>query len=102
MFRPGNSAAVTRVTAEPKKLSVSPGWVSLEVLKSGALMLFGFLQGKPLMKKVCFPREVGHVSWRLSESDKEILVQKQKITDRKTMQQAKDGICILGAVVFVE
>ena len=67
MFRPANSAAVTMVTEEPKKLSVSPGWVSLEVLKSGALMLFGFLQGRPLMKMACvLSGDVGHVFWRLS------------------------------------
>lgn len=75
VFRPANSAAVTRVTEEPKKLSVSPGWVSLEVLKSGALMLFGFLQGKPLMKMACVPSgDVGHVFWRLSWSAEQSLV----------------------------
>ena len=55
MFRPGKSAAVLKVTEEWRKLSVSPGLLSFDDLKSEATMLFGFLQGKPLMKTVCLP-----------------------------------------------
>ncbi|KAM2977919.1 hypothetical protein FF2_014809 [Malus domestica] len=103
VLRPGKSAAVTRVTEEPKKLSVLPGSVSLEVLKSGAAMLFGFLHGKPLMKMVCFPGgDVGQVSWRLSESAEQILVQKQT-TERKIMQQEKYELILstVFAVIYV-
>ena len=48
---------------------------------------------------VCFADgHVGQVSWRLSESAEQILVQKQ-MTERKTMQQEKDEL-IFGAFVL--
>ncbi|KAJ6882659.1 hypothetical protein NC651_029054 [Populus alba x Populus x berolinensis] len=63
VLRPGKSAAMSRVSDERKKLSVSPGLLSFDDLKSEATMLFGFLQGKPLMKTVCLPVvAVGQVS----------------------------------------
>ena len=53
VFKPGKSAAVTTVVAERRKFSVSPPLLSLDVLKSEATMVVGFLQGSPLKKTVC-------------------------------------------------
>lgn len=50
MLSPGKSAAVTNFSDEWMKLSVSPAWLSSEVLKSDAVILVGFLQRSPLMK----------------------------------------------------
>lgn len=66
VLRPGNSAAVTMVTEDRRKVSVLPSWLNSKFLKSEVVMFDGFLQGKPLMNTVSEDVSVGQVSWRLS------------------------------------
>ncbi|KAK3419474.1 hypothetical protein EUGRSUZ_G00032 [Eucalyptus grandis] len=61
VLRPGKSAAVAMVTADPQKLSVSPGLLSFEFLKSDELMFAELLQGYPFMKRT-IDVAVGHMS----------------------------------------
>lgn len=53
VLRPGKSIAVSRDTAEPKKLSVSPASLRFVDLKSAVVMVDGLLHSRPLMKAGC-------------------------------------------------
>lgn len=67
VLSPGKSAAVKIAVEEPGMLDVSPAWLSDDDLKSEAVTVAGFLQGKPLMKVFGSGSvAVGQVSWRLS------------------------------------
>ena len=95
MFKPGKTAAVKIFNEERAKFSVSPRWLSFDVLKSGALMVDGFLQGKPLMKMVCFSGSVvavGQVSWRLPQSAKQVLVQENVRNREKITKKSDESI----------
>ena len=69
MLSPGKSKAVIMAVDERKMLSTLPAQFSFEDLKSAAVTVAGFFQGKPFMKMGCRATvsvAVGHVSWRLS------------------------------------
>ena len=90
MLSPGKSKAVTMTVDERAKFSLLPDWFSFEDLKSEAVTVAGFLQGKPFMKMGCCAAvvvAVGHVSWRLSLSNAQQRLMQVKKQAGKTKQK---------------
>ncbi|GFZ17284.1 hypothetical protein Acr_26g0005540 [Actinidia rufa] len=90
VLSPGKSKAVIMAVDEWKKLSVLPARFSFEDLKSEAVTVAGFLQGKPFMKMGCRATvavAVGHVSWRISPSNAHQRLMEVKKQAGKTKQK---------------
>lgn len=87
MLRPGKSTAVAVDTAECRKLSVSPAFLRIVLLKSEALMLARVLHSKPLVNVVWIPVE--QVSCKLLGSLEQMLMQIQN-----TMQDNRASLML--------